>query len=226
MWKPTFVFLLFVFLSSSLRGAQPEIPGSAITSIKIDTTKAAAWKIPRSIFGTFLEPIGNSTYGGLWAEILQNPSFEDDLWSARKIAELIQGEPQLSRSSEMGLPLPWEPLDYAQGARYAPEWNDAANSYRSLLVMALPERQTGVRQKVYLPVHRVLRYQGSVYIKYVSGPREAEVSLRERNHADKIFVSRKIQLTGSDWQRYEFELELTQRQLLSATAGGFRHCGQ
>src|ERR1700693_4054698 len=151
MWKPVFAFLLLVFLGSSLRGAQPEIPGSAITSIKIDTNKSAAWKIPRSIFGTFLEPIGNSTYGGLWAEILRNPSFEDDLWSARKIAELIQEEPQLSRSSEMGLTLPWEPLDYAQGARYAPEWNDAANSYRSLLVMALPERQTGVRQQVYLP---------------------------------------------------------------------------
>ena len=190
-WKSVFVFLLFAFSFRSLRAIEPEVSGPRITSIKVDTNKAAASKIPRSIFGTFLEPIGNSTYGGLWAEILQNPSFEDNLWSARKIAELIQEEPQLSRSSEMALPLPWEPLDYAQGARYAPEWNDAANSYRSLLVMALPEKQTGIRQKVYLPVHRVLRYQGSVYIKHVSGPGEVEVSLRERNQADKIFAARK-----------------------------------
>jgi len=212
-WKSVFVFLLFAFSFRSLRAIEPEVSGPRITSIKVDTNKAAASKIPRSIFGTFLEPIGNSTYGGLWAEILQNPSFEDNLWSARKIAELIQEEPQLSRSSEMALPLPWEPLDYAQGARYAPEWNDAANSYRSLLVMALPEKQTGIRQKVYLPVHRVLRYQGSVYIKHVSGPGEVEVSLRERNQADKIFAARKIQLTGGDWQRYEFQLELTRNQL-------------
>ena len=38
--------------------------------------------IPRTIYGTFLEPIGNSIYGGLWAQILTNPSFEDNLWSA------------------------------------------------------------------------------------------------------------------------------------------------
>ena len=82
-----------------------------------------------------------------------------------------------------------------------------------LSVMALPEKETGVRQKVYLPVHRVRRYQGSIFIKHVSGPGEAEVSLRERNRADKIFVSRKIQLNRSDWQRYEFELDLTPNQL-------------
>lgn len=213
MLKSAFAFLLFVSCGCSLLGAQSGNPAPDGTLIKIDANKAAAWKIPRSIFGTFLEPIGNSTYGGLWAEILQNPSFEADLWSASKIAELLRDEPQLSRSSEMALPLPWEPLDYAQGARYAPEFNDAANSYRSLLVMALPEKETGVRQKVYLPVHRVRRYQGSIFIKHVSGPGEAEVSLRERNRADKIFVSRKIQLNRSDWQRYEFELDLTPNQL-------------
>jgi alpha-L-arabinofuranosidase len=205
--------LLLVLLGSRLPGAQAQASEFAVTSIKIDATRPASWKVPRSIFGTFLEPIGNSTYGGLWAEILQNPSFEDGLWSARKVANMIAEEPLLARSSEMALPLPWEPLDFAQGARYAPEWNDPANSSRSLRLMALPDKQTGIRQKVYLPVHRVLRYQGSVYLKHLSGPREAEVSLRERDHADKILVSRKIQLTGSDWQRYEFELELARNQL-------------
>ena len=106
--------------------------------MKIDTRKTAGYTVPRSIFGTFLEPIGNSTYNGLWAEILQNPSFEDSLWDVKHIAEIIKDDPALSRASEMALPLPWEPLRYAQGSRYAPQWNDAANSYRSLLLMALP----------------------------------------------------------------------------------------
>jgi len=44
--------------------------------------------------------------------------------------------------------------------------------------MALPGKQTGVRQEVYLPVHRTLKYLGSVYAKPVSGGREIEVSLR------------------------------------------------
>jgi alpha-N-arabinofuranosidase len=211
--RPVFVFLLSVFLGGRLHGAQGESSGSVITSISVDASRPAGGKIPRSIFGTFLEPIGNSTYGGLWAEILQNPSFEGGLWSAQRIAEMIRDEPLLARSSEMALPLPWEPLDYAQGSRYAPEWNDAANSYRSLLVMALPDKQTGIRQKVYLPIHRVLHYQGSIYIKYLSGPGEAEVSLREHDRTDKILVSRKIPLTGNDWQRYEFALDLSPHQL-------------
>src|ERR1700730_2969118 len=137
------------------------------TTIDIDARKPAGYKIPRTIYGTFLEPIGNSTYNGLWAEILENPSFEDNPWSAGAIHRMLEREPSLMRSSQMGLPLPWEPLDYAQGARYEARWNDAANSARSLLVMALPGKQTGVRQQVYLPVHRTSRYTGSLYAKHV-----------------------------------------------------------
>ena len=50
--------------------------------------------------------------------------------------------------SRIGLPLPWEPLYPSEGNRYEPQWNDSANSYRSLLIMALPGKQTGVRQQV------------------------------------------------------------------------------
>ena len=128
------------------------------TIVRIDASKTASYAVPRSIFGTFLEPIGNSIYNGLWAELLQNPSFEDSLWDVKHVAEMVKDNPELNRDSEMALPLPWEPLRYAQGSRYAPQWNDAANSYRSLLLMALPDRQTGIRQKVYLPVHRVSHY--------------------------------------------------------------------
>ncbi len=60
-----------------------------------------SYRIPRSIFGTFLEPIGNSIYNGLWAQILQNPSFEDGLWSAKNVAAMLAEEPVLARSSEL-----------------------------------------------------------------------------------------------------------------------------
>ncbi|HEY6181297.1 MAG TPA: hypothetical protein VIW67_03570 [Terriglobales bacterium] len=59
---------------------------------------------------------------------------------------MIKDRPTLEKSSGMASPLPWDPLDYAQGSRCAPEWNQAANSYRSLLLMALPDQETGVRQ--------------------------------------------------------------------------------
>lgn len=183
------------------------------TVITIDANKPASQIIPRTIFGSFLEPIGNSTYNGLWAELLQNPSFEENLWDVKHVADMVKTEPQLARASEMALPLPWEPLRYPQGARYAPEWNDAANSYRSLLLMALPDQQTGVRQKVYLPVRRTAHYVGSVYLKHLSGPPKAEVSLRARGDADRIFTSRAIELRGEGWQRYEFVLDVPANSL-------------
>ena len=181
--------------------------------IDIDATRPAAYKIPRTIYGTFLEPIGNSIYGGLWAQVLENPSFEENLWNAQAIRQRVQREPSLLRASELALPLPWEPLDGAQGARYEPRWGDAANSSRSLFVMALPNRETGVRQQVYLPARRTLRYVGSLYAKHFSGAGALEVSLRARNHPERVFARQQIKLGGDAWRRYEFALELTPGQI-------------
>src|SRR3974377_1719135 len=97
-------------------------------TVEIDAGKIADYKIPRTTYGTFLEPIGNSIYGGLWAQILVNPSLEDNLWSATALTAMLTANPALHRASSLGLPIPWEPLDERQGARYEPRWNDAANS--------------------------------------------------------------------------------------------------
>jgi alpha-L-arabinofuranosidase len=182
-------------------------------TIRIDASKRAGYKIPRSIYGTFLEPIGQSIYPGLWAQVLENPSFEENLWSAGRIRQMLDNEPALVRASQLGLPLPWEPLESSQGARYEPRWNDAANSYRSLLIMALPGAQTGVRQQVHLPLHRALLYRGSVYAKHVRGPAALEISLRRRNRPD-VFVSRTaVELKGDSWQKYDFTLDMSARDV-------------
>ena len=122
------------------------IPSKA--QIDIDAGKTAGAPIPRTLFGSFLEPIGNSTYNGLWAELLVNPSLEENLWSARNLEALVHDRPELSEASALGLPLPWEPLDPKQGNRYEPRWGNAANSWRSLVVMGVPEHPTGIKQQV------------------------------------------------------------------------------
>ncbi len=175
--------------------------------VKVNAANTANYKIPRSIYGTFLEPIGNSTYGGLWAQILENPSLEDNLWNATQLRRKLDANPAFYRSSELGLPLPWEPLDARQGARYEPRWGDAANSYRSLMLLALPEHEVGIRQAVYLPLHRTRGYRGSLYIKHLSGPGEVRVSLRQRNRPDVVY--RDTTLKGSpEWSRADFALSL------------------
>ena len=190
-------------------------------SVEVDARKVVH-PIPRTVFGGFMEPIRSAIYGGgIWAQMIENPSFEENLWSANAITHMAGGKPELARASRVGLPLPWESLDPRQGNRFEPRWGDAANSSRSLLLMAMPHGQTGVRQAVYPPVHRVLRYTGSIFAKPISGERKIEVSLRRRDRADEVFAKTEIALTSSDWNRYEFSLELTPGQLASREPADF-----
>ncbi len=194
------------FLCGILLAADP-------VNIQIHAERKAGFQIPRTIFGTFLEPIGNSTYNGLWAEILQNPSFEENLWSAAKMERMVQEEPALSWASGLGLPLPWEPLNVSQGNRYEPRWGDAANSWRSLAILGVPQQATGVKQKVYLPVHRELHYTGSLYVKHLSGPSRISIYLETRDHPDQVLARAAIDASAMDWKRYSFNLDVEQSKL-------------
>ena len=196
--------LLFLFWIRC--DAQSLRPASTydVAKVEIDASKKAPYKIPRTIFGTFLEPIGNSTYGGLWADLIENPSLEEGLWSAAELKKVLDREPQLVRASELGLPVPWEPLFYEQQNRYAPRWGDVFNSFRSLQIMGLADAEVGIRQKIYLPVHRILDYSGSLYAKPLSGSGTLHVSIRQRNRPDVTFANTSITLKNTDWARYDF----------------------
>ena len=47
----------------------------------------------------------------------------------------------------------------------------------------------------------------------MSGPGQVEVSLRERNNADRVFDRREIQVGGTGWQRYDFALDVPPHQI-------------
>jgi hypothetical protein len=163
-------------LSAQIVVNQPIPP---VASIHVDAAHSTGPAIPRTIFGTFLEPIGNSTYNGLWAEILENPSLEMGLWDTNHIRQMIEERPSLARASQLDLPLPWEPLNPGQGNRYELRTGDAANSWMSLRIFGVPGEPTGIRQQVWLPVHRTLSYDGSFYARHVSGPSGLTLSLRQ-----------------------------------------------
>ncbi|MCX6625628.1 MAG: hypothetical protein NTY38_32115 [Acidobacteria bacterium] len=176
-------------------------------AIRIDAGRKASYRVPRTIYGTFLEPIGNSLYGGLWAQLLANPSFEDNLWSVSALERMVKQKPALREASNFGVPLPWEPLYSKQGIRYEPRWLDAANSFRSLLLMALPGKvETGIRQEIYLPVHRTSTVEGKLYCKHVAGVGKATVSLRRRDHPEEVLASQTLTLAGGGWKEYRYTL--------------------
>ena len=204
---PSVVVLL---LAPALRAEIHRVPAPADgpVHVEVHAAKRAGYTLPRTIFGSFLEPIGNSTYNGLWAEALQNPSFEENLWGAREVERMVKEEPQLAKSSQLGLPLPWEPLNYQQGNRYEPRWGDAANSLRSLDILGLPNAETGVRQRVYLPVHRELHYKGSIYVKHLSGPATIDISLRRRDQPEEVLCRYKMDASATEWKKYDFPLDI------------------
>lgn len=165
--------------------------------------------LPSTLFGSFLEPIGHSIYGGLWANVAENPSFENGLWSASNLETMVRDRPGLKRASDLGIPVPWEPLDARQGNRYLPVRDDAGNSNQSLLIMALPDAEVGVREQVYLPVHRELRYSGSIMIKHVRGSGEVRMSLRRRDHPEDVLASANVLADAVTWSKYSFSFVLS-----------------
>lgn len=205
----TFCFTFAVCARGQITVVQP-IPQTA--TIDVDAAQVDSHPIPRTIFGTFLEPIGNSTYNGLWAELLQNPSFESGLWSAERIGEMVREEPELVGASALALPTPWEPLNAGQGNRYEIHYGDAANSWQSLRVFGVPGQATGIKQKVYLPIHRTHEYAGSFYAKHLSGDNTVTVSLRARDQAE-VLVSQQLTVDAADWTKYTFSLQVPEGKL-------------
>jgi alpha-L-arabinofuranosidase len=170
-------------------------------------------EIPSTLFGSFLEPIGHSTYGGLWANVVENPSFEEGLWSAENLESEWNSRPELRAASSLGLPTPWEPLHPDQGSRYAPVRGDAANSTQSMLLMSLPGKEVGILEEVYLPVHRELKYSGSLWLKHVDGNYAVKLSLRRHAHPAEVLAASVVQAQSDAWAKYTFHLELNPSQV-------------
>ena len=204
--------LCFAVLGTGRAQITMEQPVPATATIDVMADHSVGAPIPRTIFGSFLEPIGNSTYNGLWAEILENPSLEENLWDTNHIATMVRDEPSLSRASALGLPLPWEPLDANQGNRYEPHWGDAANSWRSLEVIGVPGEDTGIKQMVYLPVQRELNYNGSLFAKHLQGPDTLSIEIRKRDSGE-VLASTTVPASAADWTKYTFSMKIPEGKL-------------
>ncbi len=187
-------------------------PSAATVHVHI-TRPAAPQIIPPTVFGSFLEPIGHAVYGGLWADVIENPSFEEGLWSLGNLDTMLRERPELRRASQLGLPTPWEPLHASDGNRYLPVRGDAANSSQSVLLMSLPGREIGIRERVYLSAGRELHYTGALWIKHVRGGNSFRISLRRHAHPDDVLVSTSVTASATEWTKYPFSLDLKPGQL-------------
>ena len=211
-----FTLLCFAVLAASLAWSQMSKSSSAPQDkpIMIRVSRPDTGQdIAPTLFGSFLEPIGHSTYGGLWANVVENPSFEEGLWSAENLEAQWNSNAELRAASSLGLPTPWEPLYPAEGSRYAPVRGDAANSAQSILLMSLPDKEVGMLEQVYLPVQRELKYSGSLWLKHVDGDDKVKLSLRRHAHPTEVLAASVVQAPSDAWAKYTFHLELKSGQV-------------
>jgi alpha-N-arabinofuranosidase len=195
----------------TLRGAFAQItearPNPATVTVHVGAEGTE--RVPDSIFGSFLEPIGNSINNGVVAEILVNGSLESGLWNHTNLENMFRDQPELIDSTnQTGIPLPWRPLDLAAGNRFELHVGDAANSWQSLEIMGTPNQQAGIAQKVYLPVQRVLGYRVSLYVKHVSGPSGLTVLFRDPE-TGKTLAESHVDAAATEWTKYTTMLRLS-----------------
>lgn len=76
MRRFTSIPLAMLVFATSLT-AQPEEPNAPVATVTIDGT-AAGRPMPATLFGIFFEETNRAGDGGLYAEILENRSFEDN----------------------------------------------------------------------------------------------------------------------------------------------------
>jgi alpha-N-arabinofuranosidase len=200
---------LVLGLAATVTSAAQITPSGPVPAeVRVHVASEGTQTIPDTIFGSFLEPIGNSINNGIAAEILVNRSLEGGLWNHVNLENIFREQPELIASTnETGIPIPWQSLNTAAGNRFELHVGDAANSWQSLEIMGQPDELTGIKQKVYLPVHRVLGYKVSLYAKHISGPETLRVSFRSRSNG-KVLAQSEVQTAATEWTKYNTVLRL------------------
>lgn len=201
--------IILAVVCSELAHAQISVSQPMPATVTVRVGAEGTERVPDTIFGSFLEPIGNSINGGIDAEILVNGSLEAGLWNHTNLENMFQDQPELIDSTnETGIPLPWQPLARSAGNRFELHVGDAANSWQSLEILGMPNEQVGIMQKVYLPVQRELSYRVSLYAKHVSGPVGLTVLFRDPETGTTLAESR-VEATVPEWAKYETTLRLS-----------------
>jgi len=188
-------------ISRYVRSSGPE------ARITVRAAERAPFAVPRTVYGTFLENIGFSIFGGVSAQLLDNPSLESYYASLETLEQRFSAPP-FRRSTQRGLPLPWLPLRWEDGWRYEPRQGQAANSVSFLYLMGLAGREVGIRQSVFLPIHRERAYTGSLFASS-QGPAELEVSFRKQDSPADVLVASRVKVPGGGrWAKLPFRLVL------------------
>ncbi len=203
--------------------------------IKIGSIKAH--QVPNTIYGNFFEHLGYAVFGGIWAQVLANPTFHGDHnLSEENINTLLTDGQWLTRFFlEDGVPkdLPqyWSPGIEATGFGVA-ILDDATDEQMPLPWKAMGGRQSrvvpaagrighglrlnsqggvvGVSQGVFLPTHRVNKFEVNVWCRVdgESCPGTLSVRLQRRMGEAELLTTSELMDVSCCWHKYTTVLEL------------------
>lgn len=125
-------------------------PGK-VTRVRIDASVKATAPVSQDLFGNFLEHLGGAIYDVLWADALRNPGLEQI-----DPAETAPSYWQLAGAAE------WTHEGYfsPRAVRLAPPPSGSPAQ-----TGAPASAPASLSQDIYLPVHRIGRYTGSLFLR-------------------------------------------------------------
>lgn len=181
------LFALFLFAATFLRA---QSTGPAVLTIHADQT---ASKVSPTLYGLMTEEINHSYDGGLYAELIRNPTFRTD-WSGVNDWILVEdgnAEGKISQDKSTG---PSEALPYSLHVEVSEA--DAAGP-------------AGVLNGGYwgISLRPNTTYRGSFYAKEDSADVGPVTASLVANQSGKVLASTVVSGIGTDWAQHKFELK-------------------
>ncbi|MEM1526537.1 MAG: hypothetical protein QW775_03655 [Ignisphaera sp.] len=158
--------------------------------------------ISRYLFGIFLEHHGDkikagSIYHGIWAEILDNPSFESakyfgvSVWDGESIAYA------------------W--LEYGSGnVSYHLVKGYCIGTSQRIEVKALNSEKIGVKQGIYLPIHRINVYVVELWLR--GNVSKVIVSLEKKDGG--VIAAHVVENVSESWAKHRFNITVPKGMVL------------
>lgn len=170
--------------------------------IEVWTQERAAAAGPRRMYGKFAEHLGHNIYHGMWAQVLDNPGFEpaerlarDKESVARHISHRAAPDPALPDDTA---PF-WQPVGEG-GSALIPDGVDGTAQR-----ITATQAGGGVQQAICLPLHRVGRYELTVWVRGdTAGPLRFDV----QDEAGKTLGAAELRRVPKEWTKERLTLNV------------------
>jgi alpha-L-arabinofuranosidase len=178
-------------------------------AVKIDVHAAIASPRPvsRLLFGKFTEHLGRNIYGGMWAQVLTNPGFEDWRYFGRTREEAANVTShflggvtwkELIENEEKGIAFGW--MAYGGDCRFSRDPDAACGECAQKIESTAGG--AGVMQPIYLPLHREHDYEVTFRAKAAAAGGSVCFSIGAWPPEKRVLARATVSGIGTGWQRY------------------------